>query len=111
MGIEITTEPIDVSVDGTVFWLQGDPSNNPAWDKLMVTNVVIGDPKKRQAAHKAMVEALAAMAATPEDAETLRKVFDTDTEAGTITLDRTVKAYIREVTGFPTQPPPTSTGG
>jgi hypothetical protein len=77
----------------------------------METNVVLGDAKKRQAAHTAMVDALAAMAVSPEDAETLRKLFDTDTDAGTITLDRTVKAYIRVVTGFPTQPPPTSTGG
>ena len=111
MGIEITTEPIDVSVDGTVFWLQADPSNSPAWDTLMQTNVVLGDAKKRQAAHTAMVDGLAAMAVTVEDADTLRKVFDTDSEAGTITLDRTVKEYIKAVTGFPTQPPSTSTNG
>jgi hypothetical protein len=102
MGIEITTEPIEVIVDGVKFFMQGDPSATTDWHTLMEMKVSYG--KDREKIHKELVDALAAMAHTPEDADIIRSL-----DAGTATLERTGKAYVQAVVGFPTPPPSRST--
>lgn len=102
MGIEITTEPIDVSVEGTKFFMQGDPSNTPEWVTLMELRVTYGT--KRDASREALIEALAGLAHSDDDASIIR-----DLTVGTATLERTGHAYVQAVTGFPTQPPAGST--
>lgn len=39
MSITINTEPVSVSIDGTVFNLQGDPTNSKEWAALLETEV------------------------------------------------------------------------
>jgi hypothetical protein len=101
--INVTTEPTEVTVNGTTFHLQGDPSATPEWDTLLETEMFYtGDKAKISRAE--LVEALAGLAVSPEDAETIRGLPD-----GNKTLWNMAMAYIREVTGFPTQPPASST--
>lgn len=97
--INITIEPIELVINGTSVFMQADPSATPDWATLLDTEVSYTDPKKRQTAHDAMTDALAAMASTPEDADLLRKL-----DLGTATLKTVAQAYVVEVTGFPTQP-------
>lgn len=103
MGIEITTEPIDVTVNGVTFNMLGDPTASPEWDALMEVEVFYTGPKA-DASRKELIEALAGLAETETDAVTIRSLKD-----GTKVLWRVAMAYIGEVTGFPTQPPASST--
>lgn len=109
MGIEITSGPIDASINGTVVWFQGDPSATPEWDTLVNMNVAYKTPAERQAKLEALTDALAALTDSEHDAETLRKLVGPG--VGVMTLRNLARSYIAEVTGFPTQPPPGSTRG
>jgi hypothetical protein len=101
--IEITTEPATLTVNGVTFNMQGDPSATPEWDALMEAEVFYtGEKAKTSRAN--LIEKLAALAASPQDAETIRGLTD-----GNKTLWNVVMAYIGEVTGFPTQPQSPST--
>lgn len=96
----ITTTPIELGLDDGRTWLmQRDPTNTPAFADLLEIEVVYTDAKKRAKAHQQMVDGLAAMAHTPDDAETIRAL-----DVGTAVLKALAEAYVREVTGFPTQP-------
>ncbi len=103
MSVNITTEPVEVSIDGTVFFLQGDPTNSKEWDVLLETEVFYTG-KKQAPSHQALVDALVAVAETPQDAETVKSLT-----VGTRTLKRVADGYVLEVTGFPTQPRKPST--
>lgn len=102
MGINITTVPVDVTVDGVSFQLQGDPTNSQAWATLLETEIAYGT--KQGESHTALIEALAGLAETPADAETIKGL-----ECGTRTLDLVSRRYVEAVTGFPTQPSKSST--
>lgn len=104
MGIEITTEPIDVEVNGVTFSMQGDPTASEAWAVLLDTEIFYLGPKA-ESSRKELVEALASLAHTETDAETIRSLKD-----GNKTLKAVAMGYVSEVTGFPTQPPSTSKG-
>lgn len=104
MAINVTTTPAEVTVNGVTFYMKPDPTNSDEWDTLMATAVVFSDPKKRKAAHAAMLDAMAALANTPEDAEMCRKIFTDSTDVGTATLRYVSIEYVKEVTGFPTEP-------
>lgn len=97
MAIIITTEPIDVNVNGVTFQMQADPTASPEWGILLETEVTYGT--NREESHTKLVEALAALAQTPEDAETIRGL-----DVGTRTLKVTAERYVQEVAGFPTKP-------
>lgn len=109
MGITINTEPIDVSINGTIIWFQGDPSATPEWDRLMEMNPSYKGTEERHAKLEELTDALADLTNSPDDAETLRKLIGP--EVGVITLKNLAMGYIEAVTGFPTQPPPASTRG
>lgn len=102
--INVTTEPTEVTVNGTKFYMQADPTAMSEWDTLLELEMFYTGEKGRQA-REAFLEGLAALAQTPEDAEIIRGLPD-----GNKTIWNTTKAYIQEVTGFPTQPPSPSTG-
>lgn len=109
MSVNITTEPIDVTIGGVTFNLQSDPSASKHWDNLMQLEVIYSDPKKRDESLKQLIDICVGMAETDEDAETI-KGLDT-TKVGPATLQRVLMEYAREVTGFPTQPAKSSTKG
>lgn len=92
---ELTTE------DGTKILLQGDPSASDEWDALMEAPYAIGNRNRAE-----LIEALAALAQTPKDAEKLRKA-----NLGGRTINETVNWYIEAVTGFPLERPAPSTTG
>lgn len=92
---ELTTE------DGTKIFLQGDPSASEEWDTLMETPYAIGNRNRQP-----LIDALAALAASPEDAEKLRNA-----NLGGRTINETVNWYIEVVTGFPLELRATSTRG
>lgn len=102
MGIIITTEPVEISIDGTTFFMQGDPTNSKEWATLLEVEVFYGD--KQAESHQQLTDALAALAESPEDA-TIIKALD----VGTKTLKLAAEGYVSEVTGFPTQPAKRST--
>lgn len=102
MGIHITTEPVDVTINGVTFNLQGDPTNTPQWRALLETKVAYGSDQQKS--HEKLVEALVGLAETPEDAEIIRGLT-----AGTRTLQVASEQYVKAVTGFPTQPSKPST--
>lgn len=104
MGIEITTGPIDVTIDGTTILFQGDPTASTAWDALMEIEVSYTDPEKRDKAKADLTDAFAELSHTPEDAELFRKL-----DLGVATLRKIAHAYAAAVTGFPTEPPKSST--
>jgi hypothetical protein len=104
MGIEITTKPGEITVNGTTFYMKPDPTNSDEWDTLMNTVVVYSDPKKRKASHAKLLDAMCALAYTPEDAEMCRKIFTDSTDVGTATLRNVSILYVQEATGFPTGP-------
>lgn len=104
MSIEITTEPIELVIDGTTILMQSDPSASPAWDALMEIEVSYTDPKARDKAKTGLTEAFASMTVSKEDADLFRKL-----DLGVATLRKIAHAYAAEVTGFPTQPPQRST--
>jgi hypothetical protein len=98
MSVNITTEPIEIVIDGVSFLMQGDPTASPDWEKLLETEVFYsGD--KREKSHKELLDAMAALAETPQDAETIHALT-----CGTKTLRRASSGYVEAVTGFPTQP-------
>lgn len=99
--INITTEPVEISVNGTTFFLDGDPTNSPTWAVLLEIKVVYTDAKKRQTAHNALVDALEKLAATPEDAAIVR---EWGPKEGTATIELVCKEYAKAVLGFPTKP-------
>lgn len=90
---ELTTE------DGTTILFQGDPSASPDWDALMEAPYAIGNRNRVE-----LIEALARLAASPEDAEALHKA-----NLGGRTINETVEWYIEAVTGFPIRRPANST--
>lgn len=104
MSVNITTEPIEIVIDGTSFLLQGDPTNSKEWSVLLETEVSYGT--KQAESHQALTDALVGLAETPDDATTIKGLT-----VGTRTLKRAAEAYVREVTGFPTVPPKRSTKG
>lgn len=97
--IEINTEPHELIIDGTTILMQADPTADKAWDQLLELEVTYKDAKSRAKNREAWTETVAALAHSPEDADTLRKL-----NLGVPTLRAAARAYIREVTGFPTQP-------
>lgn len=102
MGVNITTEPVEMVIDGTTFFLQGDPTNSKEWAVLLETEVSYGS--KQAEAHAALTDALVGLAETVEDGEIIRGLT-----VGTRTLKRAAEGYVQEVTGFPTQPAKRST--
>lgn len=104
MGVIINTEPIELVIDGTTILMQADPTASPAWDALMEAEASYKTPEARDQSKKALTDALTVLAHTPEDAETLAKL-----DLGVATLYRAALGYAEAVTGFPTQPPSTST--
>lgn len=99
---ELTTSVHELTtVDGTKILFQGDPSATEEWDALMTAPYAIGNRNRPE-----LVEALAALTATPKDAEKLRKA-----NLGGRTVNETVEWYIEAVTGFPLGRPATSTKG
>lgn len=104
MSVKITTEPVEVSLDGTTFFLQGDPTNSSEWAALLETEVSYGE--KQAESHQTLLDALAALAETPEDADTIKGLT-----VGTRTLKLGAEGYVREVTGFPTVQSKSSTKG
>lgn len=105
--IEITTKPHVLIINGTTILMQADPSATPAWDTLMTTKVVFTPAKKRDESRKAIVDALAALAQTPQDGELFNKLDPA--VVGVHTLKLVGDEYVAMVTGFPTQPPKRST--
>lgn len=104
MSVNVTTEPAEITLDGTTFHLKGDPTNSPEWVALLETEVfLIGD--KHDKSRAALIKALAALAETPEDAKIIKTLT-----VGTRTLKLGAEGYVKEVTGFPTQPSKSSTG-
>lgn len=103
MGITINTEPIDVDIDGTIIWFQGDPSATPAWDRLLELGMSYKTKTARAKAKKEYTEALVSVTNSPEDAEQFLKL-----DLGVVTLRKVATGYVQAVTGFPTQPPSTS---
>lgn len=90
-----------ITEDGTKILFQGDPSASSEWDALMEAPYAVGNRNRVQ-----LVETLAALAASPKDAEALRKA-----NLGGRTINETVEWYIGAVTGFPLGQPATSTKG
>lgn len=104
MSVNITTEPIEIVIDGVSFFMQGDPTNSKEWAVLLEVEVFYGD--KQADSHQALTDALASLAESPEDADTIKSLT-----CGTKTLKLAAEGYVSEVTGFPTQPPKRSTKG
>lgn len=98
---EISIEPHELTITGTLIYMQGDPTggDGTAWDTLMETPKAVGTKGRDE-----LLDALAALAETPEDAETLRKL-----EPGGPTLNNAAEWYLKVVTGFPMPPPASST--
>lgn len=109
MGITISSEPIDIAINGTIVWFQGDPSATPEWDTLLALNTNYKTPAQRKKVLDKLTDALCAVVNSPEDADVLRKLIGP--EVGVSTLRRVAVGYVQAVTGFPTQPPPASTRG
>lgn len=101
--INISTEPVPVTVDGTTFLLLGDPSGTKAWATLMDLDISYSNAEERDEALAAMLDALTEMAADPDSASVLRELFTGETR-GILTLKSVVKGYVEAVTDFPTQP-------
>lgn len=89
--IEIVTEPHELIIDGTTILMQADPSAGEQWDALMETPYAVGNRGRIE-----LIEALALLAQTPEDADTLRKL-----NPGGRTINVATERYIEAVTGFP----------
>lgn len=87
--------------DGTKILLQGDPSASDEWETLMEAPYAIGNRNRVE-----LIEALAALTVSQEDAEALRKA-----NLGGRTINETVEWYIEAVTGFPLRRPASSTKG
>lgn len=98
MAIKVTTEPIEMNIDGTTVFMQGDPSAGPHWGTLLDTPIAFSSQEQRDNMRTVLTEALAGMAETPEDAEALRGL-----DLGQVTLRKVATAYSEAVTGFPTQ--------
>lgn len=103
--IEIVTAPHEIIVNGTKILMKADPTAGKAWGELMELRTSWRTEQSRQEMHEGTLEALAAMAETPEDADTLRSLFPfgEDTEVGTQTLKTVGLRYVEVVTGFPTR--------
>lgn len=97
--IEIITGPHELTIDGTTILMQADPSAGKAWGRLLDVEQTWGDEKQRKAMHDGLLESLAEMAETPDDAEKLRGL-----DLGTVTLQTISRRYVEAVTGFPTKP-------
>jgi hypothetical protein len=106
MSVTINSEPIDVSINGTIVWFQGDPSATPEWDTLLQLNTNYKTTAQRKKVLNQLTEALCALVNTPGDAETLRKLIGP--EVGVATLRKVAVGYVEAVTGFPTRLPSTS---
>lgn len=104
--IEITTEPHELVIDGTTILMQADPTAGPAWQTLLNANWSFESAKKIQNSIERLTDAMAALAHTPDDADTLRKL-----EIGLPTLKAAVVGYIGAVAGFPTKPSDSSNKG
>lgn len=99
--IEIVTEPHELIIDGTTILMQADPTADDAWDTLMKTPYAIGNKGREE-----LMEALAGLAQSPEDADTLRKL-----NPGGPTVNVAAERYIEAVTGFPLGRPERSIKG
>lgn len=99
--IEIVTEPHELIIDGTTILMQADPSAGKEWDTLLETPYAVGNRGRVE-----LIEALATLAETSDDADTLRKL-----NPGGRTVNVATERYIEAVTGFPIGRPPTSTKG
>lgn len=99
-NFQITVEPNTVTVGDTSFQMQGDPSASKAWRTLLEQKIDYTD----EAFRDSLLDALCDMAETPDDADTLRSL-----QPGAATLRKIADWYVKEVTGFPTQPQSSST--
>lgn len=97
--ITVTTEPIDIEIDGTVVWFQGDPSGGPAWGSLMDVDISYQSAEQRDKAQTDLKEILLGFCADEDSAATFKEM-----DLGIITMKNLAKAYVQEVTQFPTQP-------
>lgn len=104
MSVNVTIEPAEITLNGVTFHLQGDPTNSTEWATLLKTEVFLAGPKHDKS-RAALIKALVALAETPEDAEIIKGLT-----VGTRTLKLGTEGYVREITGFPTQPSNSSTG-
>jgi hypothetical protein len=95
--IEITTEPHELVIDGTTILMQADPTAGKAWTALLDTGWSFKTKAAQTKSITELTDALSALAHTPEDADTLRKL-----ELGLPTLVKVTEGYVRAVTGFPT---------
>lgn len=106
--IEIITAPHEILINGTKILMKADPTAGKAWATLMNLKTTWTTEASRKKLHRDILAALAAMAETDTDAETLRAEFPTesdDTETGTATLRLVGQRYVEVVTGFPTRRP------
>lgn len=97
--IELTTNAVDISIDGTIVWFQGDPSGGPAWGQLMDVDINYTTAAERDAAQATLKEILLGFCADDDS-----RVAFKDMDLGIITLKNLAKAYVAEVTAFPTPP-------
>lgn len=99
--IEIEFEPHELIISGTTILMQADPSAGKEWETLLETGYAVGNKGRAE-----LIEALAALAETPDDAETLRKL-----NPGGRTINLATERYIEVVTGFPLGRSSSSTKG
>jgi hypothetical protein len=105
---EIVTAPHEITVNGTTVLFKADPTGGQAWRTLMNLKTRWRTEAQQQKMHTATLDALATLAQTQEDADTLRSLFpwgEEDPEVGTVTLRRVGFTYVELVTGFRTPPP------
>lgn len=100
--IAVAHEPHTLEIDGELIaYMQADPSASPEWETLLTTPYAIGSNGRTE-----LIEALAALAETPEDGKKLIKA-----DPGGRTINTLVDGYVEAVTGFPVGRPPNSTKG
>lgn len=97
--VEITTEPIELVIDGTSVSMLGDPSATPEWETLIAIPLSYSNLAERDELRDKLKAALAGLAETPEDGERLTKLV-----IGCKTAENAARGYVSAVAGFPTRP-------
>lgn len=95
--ITVTTEPIELDINGVLVTMEGDPSAGEDFAALMDLPIQWGSQKERDATTAGLIERLSAMALSEADIAALKTIPPA-------TLKRAAEAYVQAVTGFPTQP-------